>query len=202
MYRGKVHAKLSCKFRGRWLEGKCGLDVWVGWKVARLCQRWRCIKSPDRSTTRGRSLTFSIQQDSTSTKYDIDQFRGTHLQTRQVRRWTSRWVGLAPAPVQVALPFLWATVLLMFARNWRSQCAKTCDCHSAPWPMGGMNGTVTIRLVEEQREGGVAPNTPTHRMCAYWMTHKCTLISTGTYIFTDEDTCRHRTDQCNAVNTI
>lgn len=58
-----------------------------------------------------------------------------------------RWAGLAPPPVQVALPFLWATVLLNFARNWRSQCAKTCDCHSAPWPMGGMNGTVTTRLV-------------------------------------------------------
>lgn len=46
------------------------------------------------STTRGRSLTFSIQQDSTTTKYNIDQFRGTHLQTRQVRRWANRWVGV------------------------------------------------------------------------------------------------------------
>lgn len=151
------------------------VDDWklnVLWKVARLCQRWCCIKNPDTPTTRGRSLTFSIQQDSTTTKYDIDQFRGTLLQTRQVRRWANRWVGLAPAPVQVALPFLWATVLLMFARNWRSQCAKTCDCHSAPWPMGGMNGTVTIRLVEEQREGGVAPIPQyTERVSTGWHTN-------------------------------
>lgn len=74
-----------------------------------------------------------------------------------------RWVGLAPPPVQVALPFLWVTVLLKFARNWRSQCAKTCDCHSAPWPMGGMNGTVTTRLVEEQQKRGVAPFFSSHR---------------------------------------
>lgn len=70
---------------------------------------------------------------------------------------------MAPPPVQVALPFLWVTVLLKFARNWRSQCAKTCDCHSAPWPMGGMNGTVTTRLVEEQQERGVAPFSSAHR---------------------------------------
>lgn len=114
--------------------------------------------------TRGRSVTYSIQQDSTTTKYDINQSRGTHPQTRQVRRRRTRggW-GSAPPPVQVALPFLWATVLLKFARNWRSQCAKTCDCHSAPWPMSGMNGTVTARLVEEQRESGVAPCSSAHR---------------------------------------
>lgn len=117
----------------------------------------------DTFRTRGRSVTFSIQQDSTTTKYNINQSRGTHPQTRQVRRRVKRWAGLAPPPVQAALPFLWATVLLKFARNWRSQCAKTCDCHSAPWPMGGMNGTVTTRLVEEQQERGVAPFSSAHR---------------------------------------
>ena len=124
-------------------------------------------------------MTFSIQQDSTTTKDNINQSRGTHPQTRQVRRRVQRWAGLAPPPVQVALPFLWATVLLKFARNWRSQCAKTCDCHSAPWPMGGMNGTVTTRLVEEQRERGVAPFSSAHRenvsAGSHTSTHTCTL---------------------------
>lgn len=48
-------------------------------------------------------------------------------------------------------------------------------------------------------------DTPAHRTCVYWMTHKYTLnmsVSTGTYIFTDEGTSAHRTNQCNAVNTI
>lgn len=36
-----------------------------------------------------------------------------------------------------SLPFWSASVLLKFARNWRSQCAMTCDCHCDPWPMGG-----------------------------------------------------------------
>lgn len=139
-------------------------------------------------------MTFSIQQDSTTTKHDINQFRGTHPQTRQVRRRVQRWAGLAPPPVQVALPFLWATVLLKFARNWRSQCAKTCDCHSAPWPMGGMNGTVTTRLVEEQRERRVAPFPSAQRenVSAGSPTH--TFVISYTHV-THEDTKQLETGQ-------
>ena len=121
-------------------------------------------------------MTISIRQDSTTTKHNINQSRGIHPQTRQGRRWVKRWVGLAPPLEQLALPFLWATVLLKFARNWSSQCAKTCDCHSAPWPMGRMNGTVTTRLVGEQRERGVAPFfLSTQGKCVCRVTHRYTL---------------------------
>lgn len=46
-----------------------------------------------------------------------------------------------------SLPFWSASVLLMFARNWRSQCAMTCDCHCAPWPTGGDEWKGDNRLV-------------------------------------------------------
>ncbi len=42
-------------------------------------------------------MTFSIQQDCT-TKYDINQSRGTHPHTRQVRRRLKRWGGVGSSP--------------------------------------------------------------------------------------------------------
>lgn len=68
-------------------------------------------------------------------------------QTRHRRRGRSRrrlWL----LPHQVgSLPFWSASVLLKFARNWRSQCAMTCDCHCDPWPMGGDEWKGDNRLV-------------------------------------------------------
>lgn len=114
--------------------------------------------------------------------------------------------GVAPPPappVQVALPFLWATVLLKFARNWRSQCAKTCDCHSAPWPMGGMNGTVTARLVEKQLGCGSFPQHRGNGVCRVAHTHPtymhktfCDLLHV-LCIHGDIEQLRHRTGPQN-----
>lgn len=47
--------------------------------------------------TRGRSVTYSIQQDSTTTKYNINQPRGTHPQTRQVEE-DKRWLRVGSSP--------------------------------------------------------------------------------------------------------
>lgn len=71
--------------------------------------------------------------------------------------------------------------------------------------MGGMDGTVTIRLVEEQREGGPAPIPQHNTTGLYWMTHKYTLnmsMSTGPHVTTDKDTSGHGTNQHKAVNTM
>lgn len=68
-------------------------------------------------------------------------------QTRHRRRGRSRRrLWLLPHHVG-SLPFWSASVLLKFARNWRSQCAMTCDCHCAPWPMGGDEWKGDNRLV-------------------------------------------------------
>lgn len=121
-------------------------------------------------TFRTRGSSGDIQH---STAPPSTTWTSPHSQTRQARKASKkkRWAGSAPPPVQVALPFLWATVQLKFARNWRSQCAKTCDCHSAPWPMGGMNGTVTTRLV-----GGATGAWGLHRSLAALSTQELTCL--------------------------
>lgn len=69
------------------------------------------------------------------------------------RRWGEEGVGSCPPGIG-SLPFWSASVLLMFARNWRSQCAMTCDCHCAPWPTGGDEWKGDKRLVWRTRVCG------------------------------------------------
>lgn len=93
-----------------------------------------------------RSCTQHPQEhDNHSNKTTTTTTTSSHSKTDR-RRWGEESVGSC-SPGIGSLPFWSASVLLMFARNWRSQCAMTCDCHCAPWPTGGDEWKGDNRLV-------------------------------------------------------
>lgn len=135
------------------------------------------------------SLTFSIQQDSTTTKYDIDQFRGTDLQTRQVRS-ANRWAGGVFCPSASGSTFFVGNRPVNVCKKLALSVCEDMRLPQRSMAYGWNEWNGDNKVSGRATGGWGSTITPAHRECVHWMTHKCTLnisVSIDTYIFTDED---------------
>ncbi len=166
------------------------LQEWGGFIILQI-QHWTQINIPFEHSTRYRGKTNRVLHTTSDTYTLFKQSSGAFIVKRRTctqhpqehdnhsnkttstttsshsktdrRRWGEEGVGFSPPGIG-SLPFWSASVLLMFARNWCSQCAMTCDCHCAPWPTGGDEWKGDNRLV--WRTGGMWCHSlpiPTHR---------------------------------------